>query len=97
MNEHVASNPVPRAYRIALIAVGLLLVIATFLDVAGVRSFGVSGIPLMTPFFIMLALQMILWPTSGSFSPHTNRLFGAALLALNVLVALVSIIKFVPE
>ncbi len=97
MSEHVASNPVPRTYRIALIAVGLLLAIATFLDLAGVQSFGVSGMPLLTPFFIMLALQMILWPTSGSFSPRTNRLFGAACLALFVLVALVAIIKFVSE
>lgn len=97
MSDSVAPNPVPRAYRIALVVVGLPLAIGTFLQLGGVWSPGWLTFPLLTPFFIMLALQMMLWPKSGNFSAPTNRLFGAIFLALFVLIALISIIEFVSE
>lgn len=97
MSDSVAPNAVPRAYRLALVAVGLPLAIGTFLQLGGVWSPGRLAFPLLTPFFIMLAVQMILWPTSGNFSPRTNRLLGAIFLVLFALVALVSIFEFVSE
>ncbi|MFN3402360.1 MAG: hypothetical protein ACK4Z4_18625 [Ferrovibrio sp.] len=97
MSDSVAPHAVPRAYRIALVAVGLPLAIGTFLQLGGVWSPGRLTFPLLTPFFIMLAVQMILWTTSGNLNARTNRLFGTIFLMLFALIALISIIEFVSE
>lgn len=97
MSNDFALNPVPRAYRIAMVVIGVPALIAVFLDISGIWSFEGSGMLLLTPFFIMTALQMIVWPTSGNLSPKANRIFGATMLVIFALVALVSIIEFVSE
>jgi len=80
-----------------MVAVGVPLAIGTLLQLGDIWSPGRWTFPLLTPFFIMLGLEMMLWPTSGNFSPRTNRLLGAIFLALFALVALVSIFEFVSE
>ena len=97
MSDSLVSSSVPRAYRIAMLVICVPVVIAVFLEIGGMWSFVGGPIPLLTPIWAMLALQMLLWPASGNLSPKSNQLLGATLLASSALVALVSIIEFVSE
>ncbi|MDR6852638.1 hypothetical protein J2Y54_002158 [Sphingomonas sp. BE123] len=97
MSGDIAPNPVPRAYRITMLVICVPVMIAVFLEIGGMWSFVGGPIPLLTPVWLMMAMQMLFWPASGNLSPKANRLLGATLLAFAVLVALVSIIEFVSE
>lgn len=97
MSDSLVSSSVPRAYRIAMLVICIPVIIAVLLEIGGMWSFVGGPIPLLTPMWAMLGLQMLLWPTSGDLGPKANQLLGAALLALSALVALVSIIRFVSE